>query len=103
MKKSLLVAILLLPLAFAKASSGSQIIPVPECFPCEPGTLTVATAARIIPIPECFPCEPGTLTIATAARIIPIPECFPCEPGTLSIYNKTPNLIAPVRALRREA
>ena len=33
MKKSILVALLLLPLAFAKGAP-SQILPIPDCFPC---------------------------------------------------------------------
>lgn len=49
MKKSLLVAILLLPLAFAKASSGSQIVPLPDCFPCEPDSRNIhATTTKLI-------------------------------------------------------
>jgi len=80
MKKSLLIAILLLPLAFAKAT---------------PDT-------RILPIPECFPCEPDTPNITAATRILPIPECFPCEPDTLNIRVATMEFASPVRALRRE-
>ena len=81
MKKSLLVALLLLPLAFAKASSRSQIVPLPDCFPC----------------------EPDTRNIASAARIVPLPDCFPCEPDSRSIHATTTKLITPVRGLRREA
>ena len=82
MKKSLLVAILLLPLAFAKASSGSQIVPLPDCFPCEPD-------------PRKTP---------SAARIVPLPDCFPCEPDSLNIRNTTGTTVtASVRGLRREA
>ena len=58
MKKSLLIAILLLPLAFAKASPGPRIVSVPECFHCEAndgGNHTIA--APILPMPRCFPCE----------------------------------------------
>ena len=59
MKKSLLVAILLLPLAFAKASSGSQIVPLPDCYPCEPDTRSTAVdSTRIGPI-DCM----GTLPL----------------------------------------
>ena len=107
MKKSLMVAILLLPLALAKATSGSQIIPVPECFPCEEkgggGGLTIAT--NIIPVPECFPCEEkggGGLTIAT--NIIPVPECFPCEEKGGGGFATTARImITPFLAIRREA
>ncbi len=125
MKKSLLVAILLLPLAFAKASSGSQIVPLPDCYPCEPDTRSTASAARILPLPECFPCEPdsrNTVSAArilplpecypcepdsrntvSAARILPLPECYPCEPDSRDIHATTTKLITPVRGLRREA
>ena len=81
MKKSLLIAILLLPLAFAKASPGPRIVSVPECFHCEAndgGNHTIA--APILPMPRCFPCEEksgGSYTIA--APILPMPRCFPCE------------------------
>ena len=82
MKKSLLVAILLLPLAFAKASSGSQILPLPDCYPC----------------------EPDGRNIVSAARILPLPDCYPCEPDSLNIHNTTRTTVtAPVRGLRRAA
>ena len=103
MKKSLLVAILLLPLAFAKASSGSQIVPLPDCFPCEPDNRNIASAARIVPLPDCFPCEPDTRNIASAAHIVPLPDCFPCEPDSRNIHATTTKLISPVRVLRRAA
>ena len=104
MKKSLLVAILLLPLAFAKASSGSQIVPLPDCFPCEPDPRKTPSAARIGPLPDCFPCEPDPRKTPSAARIVPLPDCFPCEPDSLNIRNTTGTTVtASVRGLRREA
>ena len=46
--------------------STSFIIPIPSCYPCEPGDIPstpaiVASEAKeaIIPIPPCYPCEPG--------------------------------------------
>ena len=81
MKKSLLVALLLLPLAIAKPSAGSQIIPVPDCYPCDPDTVTVASASKIIPVPDCYPCDPDTLRITV----------------------QTKHLASVVRGLRREA
>ena len=68
MKKSLLVALLLLPLAIAKPSAGSQIIPVPDCYPCDPDTVTVASASKIIPVPDCYPCDPDTLRITVQTK-----------------------------------
>ena len=111
MKKSLLIAILLLPLAFAKGSSGSQFVPIPDCFPCEgpDGSLRLTAAAtRFTPIPDCFPCEgpDGSLRlIAAAARFTPIPDCFPCEgpDGSLRFLNSATTLNVLVRGLRREA
>src|SRR6187399_2519949 len=103
MKKSLLVALLLLPLAIAKPSAGSQIIPVPDCYPCDPDTVTVASASKIIPVPDCYPCDPDTVTVASASKIVPVPDCYPCDPDTLRITVQTKHLASVVRGLRREA
>ncbi len=104
MKKSLLVAILLLPLAFAKATPGSQIVPLPDCFPCEPDPIIIARAAGIVPLPDCCPCEPDPIIIVRIGRIVPLPDCFPCEPDPIIIVRAaTKKLIATVRGLRREA
>ena len=108
MKKSLLVALLLLPLAFAKASFGSQILPEEV----EGDRLSIAS--RIVPIPDCYPCcqpgdwncKGGSLTIAS--RIVPSPSDYPVKRREAAVSPSTSttaqrNLIAPVRALRREA
>ena len=103
MKKSLLVALLLLPLAIAKPSAGSQIIPVPDCYPCDPDTVTVAIASGIIPVPDCYPCDPDTVTVSSASKIIPVPDCYPCDPDTLRVTVKTKSLASVGRGLRLAA
>jgi hypothetical protein len=81
MKKTLLIAVFLLPIAWAKVAS-PQILPLPECFPCaDTNSITVtSTNPKILPLPECFPCaDTNNLTVAVASpKILPLPECFPC-------------------------
>ena len=81
MKKSLLIALLLLPLAWAKVSPESNILPIPDCFPCDDVVIwPVQTAQNILPIPDCFPCDDVVIWPATLkANILPIPDCFPCD------------------------
>jgi len=63
MFKFILTAALLLPLAYANVSPKSQnIIPVPDCFPCDDDKggwpwLTLTKSENIIPVPDCFPCD----------------------------------------------
>ena len=77
MNKTLLVAALLLPLAIAKVPSGTQLIPVPDCFPCD-GMSTITAETNLIPVPDCFPCD-GMSTITAKSNLIPVPDCFPCD------------------------
>ncbi|MBL8239870.1 MAG: hypothetical protein JNM66_20770, partial [Bryobacterales bacterium] len=60
MNKTLLVTLLLLPLAcWAEMASSPQLLPVPDCFPCieedKGGSLTLAST-KLLPVPDCFPC-----------------------------------------------
>lgn len=94
MKKSLLVAVFLLPIAWAKLAP-SQIQFVTDCSPCN-GTLTVnaspslslpeclecidvekLTAAKALPTPDCWPCDDVQKVAATQA--LPVPDCWPCD------------------------
>ena len=90
MFKFILTAALLLPLAYANVSPKSQnIIPVPDCFPCDDDKggwpwLTLTKSENIIPVPDCFPCDDDKggwpwLTLTKSENIIPVPDCFPCD------------------------
>ena len=80
MKKTLLIAVFLLPIAWAKLAS-PQILPVPECWPCaDDASSTLTVTNKILPVPECWPCADDnsrTLAVATP-NILPVPECWPC-------------------------
>ena len=40
----------------AAAANSQNIVPVPNCYPCEDPPVTVA-ATQIVPIPNCYPCD----------------------------------------------
>lgn len=111
MKKSLLIAILLLPVALAAAAPGTGVLPLPECFPCDDPPQTLA-ATNVLPLPECFPCDDSSQLLVAATNVLPLPECFPCDdpPQALSATNVLPlpecfpcddSLTANIRAILR--
>lgn len=67
--KKLVLSLLLLTPVFGVASV-QQLDPLPECFPCRPGsggtdklvpsTVKVEVEQNLDPLPECFPCRPGS-------------------------------------------
>ena len=80
MKKTLLIAVFLLPIAWAKLAA-PQILPIPECWPCaDDASSTLTVTNKILPLPECYPCaDDNSQTVAAATtKILPLPECYPC-------------------------
>ena len=69
MKKTLLIAVFLLPIAWAKMAS-PQILPVPDCWPCaDDSRNTLASAsAKILPVPDCWPCADDNRAVLALRR-----------------------------------
>lgn len=67
--KKLVLSLLLLTPVFGVASV-QQLDPIPDCYPCRPGsgggnkltaeTVKVEVKQNLDPIPDCYPCRPGS-------------------------------------------